>query len=163
MQWIAYGSDAVVSKLKQQAAKTKTAAAGLSAAAEKCMPHVIQHDEETAAVQAGQQATFAPVAKAQTIWVNLPWADWAKSMVAEDMAAQSTDIGAINQVMRALFTSEKFATHPVAMRLNKDNMKPRASQSWRTCQPWSCIYRRVARSDPRFCPAPTTNAAYPSR
>ena len=71
MHWIDYGCDAVVSKLKQQASKQKVA---LSTAdvAEKCVPHVIEHDEETASVQAGQQATFAPAAKPQTIWANLP-------------------------------------------------------------------------------------------
>ena len=120
MKWIAYDTDAVVSRVKQQQAmKMKTAAASLSAAAEKCMPHVIQHDEETAAVQAGQQATFTIDPPTTEILSDLPWVDWARSILAKDKAAQTTDIGAINQVMRALFTSEKFANCPVAMKVDK--------------------------------------------
>ena len=92
--------------------------------AKKCLPHVMVHDEEAAKSQTGQQATFTPVKTVAAVtWIKVPWVEWARTRVAKDMQAKATDMGAITQVLHALFTSAAFLTESLDITTNKETMR----------------------------------------
>ena len=80
------------------------------------LPQVITHDERLCGIDAlaGQeQQEVAAKQKEEALWTPLPWRTWKTSQLGLDLDAESADVAAAVQVLRALHRT--FAEHPPAI------------------------------------------------